>query len=81
MHRSRRSNPAPSTIFIEGKKMRPYKIKKIKIITYSGRRFVVEVVEDKILNTPIRIVKEKILDAFSMMKDAPVRVKLSIKYI
>lgn len=33
------------------------------------------------MTRPIQLTKERILDAFSMMKDKPVDVELKVKYI
>ena len=51
------------------------------MITYSGCKLPLAVIENKIIDIPLRILKEKILDAFSSMKDNPVDVKLEIKYV
>jgi len=60
---------------------RSYIIKSITLITYSGCKLPLAVIENKIIDIPLRILKEKILDAFSSMKDNPVDVKLEIKYV
>lgn len=51
------------------------------LITYSGRKLPLLVVEEKLIDIPVRIVKEKILDSFSTMIDKPVNVELKIKYV
>lgn len=60
---------------------RPYIINSMELITYSGKHLPLEIIETKILDAPINVLKERILDSFSMMKDRPVDVKLGIKYI
>lgn len=39
------------------------------------------VIESHILTKPLETIKDKLLDAFSTMKDKPVSVELKIKYI
>lgn len=60
---------------------RPYKIKSIVLVLYDGRKIPVEIVEDKILDRPIKAVKESILDAFSTMRNNPVDVEIKVKYV
>jgi hypothetical protein len=50
-------------------------------LTYNGSKIPVSVVEERIIDIPIRIIKEKVLDAFSSMKDNPVDVILKVKYV
>lgn len=59
----------------------PYVIQEITLITYSGRKLHLTIVENEIIDIPIRLTKNKILDAFASMKDKPVDVKLKVKYI
>lgn len=59
----------------------PYIIKALTLTTYSGRQLPVEVVEKKILYIPLTRVKEKVLNAFSSMKDKPVDVRFEVKYV
>ena len=59
----------------------PYVIQEITLITYSGRKLHLTIVEKEIIDIPIRLTKKKILDAFASMKDKPVDVKLKVKYI
>ena len=62
-------------------KKRPYVIQSITLLTYNGSKIPVSVVEERIIDIPIRIIKEKVLDAFSSMKDNPVDVILKVKYV
>jgi len=59
----------------------PYIIQEIILITYSGRKLPLTIVDKKIIDIPVRLTKDQILDAFSSMKDKPVDVKLKVKYI
>jgi len=60
---------------------RPYIIHSMELITYSGRHIPLEIIEMKILDKPIRLLKERILDSFATMVDRPVDVKLGIRYV
>lgn len=60
---------------------RSYIIQKIILTTYNGKRISLNNIETGIINTPIKLVKEKILDAFAAMKDNPVKVNIKVKYI
>ena len=60
---------------------RPYIIQQLSLVTYSGRTIPLQVLEAEILDKPQRLVKEKVLDAFSTMVDRPVNVKMKVKYI
>lgn len=60
---------------------KPYVINSMELITYSGKHLPLEIIEMNILDEPVKKLKERILDSFSMMKDCPVDVKLGIKYI
>lgn len=60
---------------------RSYTIQKIILTTYNGRKISLNNIEIGIINTPINLVKEKILDAFSTMNDNPVKVNIKVKYI
>lgn len=51
------------------------------LITYSGKKLPLTVIESYILTKPLKAIKEKLLDAFSTMKDKPVNVELKIKYV
>lgn len=62
-------------------KKRPYVIQSITLLTHNGSKIPVSVVEERIIDIPIRIIKEKVLDAFSSMKDNPVDVILKVKYV
>lgn len=62
-------------------KKRPYVIQSITQLTYNGSKIPVSVVEERIIDIPIRIIKEKVLDAFSSMEDNPVDVILKVKYV
>ena len=70
-------------------KKRPYVIQSITLLTYNGSKIPVSVVEERIIgefyqfniDIPIRIIKEKVLDAFSSMEDNPVDVILKVKYV
>ena len=55
-------------------KKRPYVIQSITLLTYNGSKIPVSVVEERIIDIPIRIIKEKVLDAFSSMEDNPVEL-------
>ena len=61
--------------------MKPYIIISMSLITYSDRGIPLEIVESHILTKPLKTIKEKLLDAFSTMKDKPVNVELKIKHI
>lgn len=61
--------------------MKPYIITYMSLITYSGRKIPLEIVESQILTKPLKIIKEKLLNAFSTMKDKPVNVELKVRYI
>lgn len=56
-----------------------YKIEKIILITYSGRRIPVSYRSNKEVKISKKILKEEILDAFSTMDDIPVKVDLKVK--
>lgn len=58
-----------------------YIIQKITLITYSGKKIPLTILETNIIDIPIRLTKNKILDAFASMKDKAVDVKLEVKYI
>lgn len=60
---------------------RPYRIKSVVLITYDGQRIPIEMVSSEIVDKPIKLMKELLLDAFSMMKNKPVDVKLSVVYV
>lgn len=59
----------------------PYVITSAVLITYDGKKIPLENIESEIMTRPIQLTKERILDAFSMMKDKPVDVELKIKHI
>ena len=59
----------------------PNIIQEIILITYSGRKLPLTIIDKRIIDTPIRLTKDKILNAFSSMKDKPIDVKLKVKYI
>lgn len=61
--------------------MKPYIITSMSLITYSGRKISLEIIESHILTKPLETIKDKLLDAFSTMKDKPVSVELKIKYV
>jgi hypothetical protein len=61
--------------------MKPYIITSMSLITYSGRKIPLEIVESHILTKPLEVIKDKLLDTFSTMKDKPVNVELKIKYV
>lgn len=61
--------------------MGPYVITSAVLITYDGKKIPLENIESEIMTRPIQLTKERILDAFSMMKDKPVDVELKIKYM
>lgn len=63
------------------KDMSPYVITSAVLITYDGKKIPLENIESEIMTRPIQLTKERILDAFSMMKDKPVDVELKIKHI
>lgn len=62
-------------------KTSPYVITSAVLITYDGKKIPLENIESEIMTRPIQLTKERILDAFSMMKDKPVDVELKIKHI
>lgn len=43
--------------------MEPYRITQATLVTYSGKRHPMQV-KSEVLTKPIRIIKEKLLDAF-----------------
>ena len=61
--------------------MKPYVIASAVLITYDGKKIPLEHIESEIITRPVKSTKERILDAFSTMKDKPVDVKLKIKYV
>lgn len=61
--------------------MKPYVITSAVLVTYDGKKIPLERIRSEIITRPIKLTKERILDAFSMMKDKPVDVELKIKYI
>lgn len=61
--------------------MKPYIIISMALITYSGKKIPLTVIESHILTKPLKAIKDKLLDAFSTMKDKPVNVELKIKHI
>lgn len=61
--------------------MKPYIITSMSLITYSGKKIPLTVIESHILTKPLKAIKEKLLDAFSTMIDKPVNVELIIKLI
>lgn len=60
---------------------RPYVINSMELITYSGKHILLEILELNVLDKPVKLLKERILDSFSTMVDRPVDVKLGIRYI
>lgn len=62
-------------------KRSPYKLKGITLVFYDGKREDMEVIDSDITDMHPRLLKEKILDGFSMMKNPPVKVELKIKWI
>lgn len=61
--------------------MSPYVITSAVLITYDGKKIPLENIKSEIMTRPIQSTKERILDAFSMMKDKPVDVELKVRYI
>lgn len=61
--------------------MSPCVITSAVLITYDGKKIPLENIESEIMTRPIQLTKERILDAFSTMKDKPVNVELKIKHI
>ena len=59
---------------------RSYIIKKIILITYD-KKIVFDIIDKGIIDRPIKLVKEEILDTFSTMKDKPVKVKIEKEYV
>lgn len=59
----------------------PYRIKSITLITYDGKKIPVQLAQSEILSKPLKLVKEQILDAFSTIKDKPVKVILKTQQI
>ena len=51
------------------------------LITHSGKKLPLTVIESHILTKSLETIKDKLLDAFSTMKDKPVNVELKIKYV
>lgn len=60
---------------------RPYIIQKLSLVTYDGRIIPLKIFEPEIIDKPIRLVKEKVLNAFATMVDKPVDVKMKVRYI
>ena len=46
--------------------MEPYRITQVTLVTYSGKRLPMQV-KSGVLTKPIRIIKDKLLDAFCQM--------------
>ncbi len=61
--------------------MKPYVITSAVLITYDGKKIPLERIRSEIITRPIQLTKERILDAFSTMRDKPVDVELKIRYI
>ena len=61
--------------------MKPYVITSMTLITHSGKKLPLTVIESHTLTNPLEAIKDKLLDAFSTMKDKPVSVELKIKYV
>jgi hypothetical protein len=61
--------------------MKPYVITSMALITHSGKKLPLTVIESHIPTKPLEVIKDKLLDAFSTMKDKPVNVELKIKYV
>lgn len=59
--------------------MKPYRITQATLVTYSGKRLPMKV-KSEVLTKPIRIIKDKLLDAFCQMclnnSDPFVRIEL-----
>lgn len=60
---------------------RPYIITQLSLVTYDGQIIPVEIIGTEILDKPLRSIKEKVINAFSTMRNRPVDVKLKVKYI
>lgn len=60
-----------------------YIVQGIILITYSGKRIPMEVIDQDIQKIPLKNLKEKILDQFGRMKmpDPIVRVELKVKHV
>lgn len=60
-----------------------YIVQHLTLITYSGKRIPMEVIEKEIQKIPQRVLKEKILNQFARMKmsDPVVRVELRVRHI
>lgn len=60
-----------------------YIVRNLTLITYSGKRLPMEVIEKEIQKIPLKRLKEKILDQFGRMNmpDPVVRVELKVKYV
>lgn len=61
--------------------MRAYVIEGMVLTTYGGKRLPLEVLDRSIRKEPVWKLKEAVLDAFSSMKDPPVRVSLKLRYV
>ncbi len=59
----------------------PYIVNSLELITRSGNHLTLEILEMKVLRLPVQELKEKILRAFSTMKDTPVDVTIGVRYI
>lgn len=60
---------------------RSYIIKRIVLITYSGKKIPLDNITTEVINRPLKSVKEAILDAFSNMQDPPVNININVKYL
>lgn len=61
--------------------MKPYIIKGMTLKTYSGRRLPLQIIETRIIDRPLRKLKDEILDAFKGMEDPAVDVDIQVKYL
>ncbi len=62
-------------------KRSPYMLKGITLVFYDGKRKDMEVINSDITDMHPRLLKERILDGFKMMKSPPVKVELKTKWI
>ena len=61
--------------------MRPYIVKGITLIFYNGQREDLVILETRIMDEPLRNLKERILDGFSKCAEPPVNAEIKVKYL
>lgn len=61
--------------------MRPYIVKGITLIFYNGEREDLDILETRIMDEPLRKLKERILDGFSTLAEPPVNAEIKVRYL